>query len=356
MHKLNFVALLAIDATPARQRGGVGPSPPYLHIGDYYPQCTNYVHDATPFPSIAPADEELCGDAYEAEAAADAAAHAGSVDLVYEGRSWQAAYFVPYTVGQLAWSVSSDSKRVTISHLTSGRVGWMAIGLRHPDGKKNGMNGAPVIMAIPGGGAVDGFADVDQYRIDDEQSSFRHWYATDPGADLTDASLEVGEGNCFARATYTLGSFSSEDPFDASTCTDLIWAVSTDSDLASDPLFLARGMHETRGHLRVNFLAADGACAEEAEEDDGAGATDDAPAPPDDGALEPQSKKKSSSSSGPDTALVAGVVVAASVALLALGVAGAYLFRRRAARPDDLAVKGESIEIEEESKEQPATD
>ena len=164
----------------------------------------------------------------------------------------------------------------------------------------------------------------------------------------------MGEGNCFARATYTLGSFSSEDPFDASTCTDLIWAVSTDSDLASDPLFLARGMHETRGHLRVNFLAADGACAEDPEEDDGAGATDDAPDPTDDGALEPQSKKKSSSSSGPDTALVAGVVVAASVALIALGVAGAYLFRRSAAAPDDLAVKGESIE--EESKEQPATD
>ena len=39
-----------------------------------------------------------------------------------------------------------------------------------------------------------------------------------------------------------------------------------------------------------------------------------------------------------------------------LGVAGAYFFRRRAAGPDDLAVKGESTEIEEESKEQPATD
>ena len=82
----------------------------------------------------------------------------------------------------------------------------------------------------------------------------------------------MGEGNCFARATYTLGSFSSEDPFDADACTDLIWAVSTDSDLASDPLFLARGMHETRGHLRVNFLAADGVCDEDPEEDDGAGA------------------------------------------------------------------------------------
>ena len=54
--------------------------------------------------------------------------------------------------------------------------------------------------------------------------------------------------------------------------------------------------------------------------------------------------------------MCAGVAVAASVALLALGVAGANFFRRRAARPDDLAVKGESIEIEEESKEQPATD
>ncbi len=50
-------------------------------------------------------------------------------------------------------------------------------------------------------------------------------------------------------------------------------------------------------------------------------------------------------------------VVAAAVIVLALGVAGAYhLFRRRAAAPDDLAVKGESIEIKEESKEQPATD
>ena len=46
----------------------------------------------------------------------------------------------------------------------------------------------------------------------------------------------------------------------------------------------------------------------------------------------------------------------AHLALLALGVAGAYFFRRRAAGPDDLAVKGESTEIEEESKEQPATD
>ena len=136
-----------------------------------------------------------------------------------------------------------------------------------------------------------------------------------------------------------------------------IWAVSTDSDLASDPLFLARGMHETRGHLRVNFLAADGVCDEEHDgTTDDSDATDDAAAPPDDDALEPQGKKKSSTSSGPDTALVAGVAVAASVALLALGVAGAYLFRRRAAAPDDLAVKGESIAIEEESKEQPATD
>ena len=131
------------------------PSDGFSH-GDYYPQCTNYVHDATPFPSIAPADEELCGDAYEAEAAADAAAHVGSVDLIYKGRSWQAAYFVPYSVGTLSWTLSEDRKKVTVSHLTEGRVGWMAIGLRHPEGKKNGMNGAPVIMAIPGGGAVDG--------------------------------------------------------------------------------------------------------------------------------------------------------------------------------------------------------
>ena len=195
------------------------------------------------------------------------------------------------------------------------------------------MHGAPVVMAIPGGGAIDGFADVDQYRIDAEGSSFRHWYATDPEADLADTALEVGDGSCYARATYTLGSFSSEDPFDASACVDLIWAVSSDSDLASDPLFLARGMHEDRGIVRVNFRAADGVC-------EAANATDD-------GTAGPQSKKKSTSS-GPDTAVVAGVV-AAAVALLVLGVAGVYLFRRRGvdAAPDDVKL----WEYAEEPKE-----
>jgi len=174
------------------------PSDCFTH-GDYYPQCTNYVHDATAAPSIAPADEELCGDVYDVEAQSDAAAHAGAADFVYGGRSWEASYFVPYAVGQLAWTLSEDQKSVTIAHLVEGRVGWMSIGLRNPSGKKNGMHGAPIVMAIPGSGAIDGFADVDQYRIDDEGSSFRHWWATDPEADLTDAALEVGDGNCYAR-------------------------------------------------------------------------------------------------------------------------------------------------------------
>jgi len=131
-----------------------------------------------------------------------------------------------------------------------------------------------------------------------------------------------------------LGSFSSEDPFDASACVDMIWAVSSYSSLASDPLFLARGMHEVRGIVRVNFRAADGVC-------EAANATDD-------GAVEPQRKKKKTTSSGPDTAVVAGVV-AAAVVLLALGVAGAYLFRRRGvdAAPDDAKLG----EYAEESKE-----
>lgn len=49
-------------------------------------RCTAYTHEATAFPSIAPADEEVCDDAYETAAAAAAETRQGVVDLVYEGR------------------------------------------------------------------------------------------------------------------------------------------------------------------------------------------------------------------------------------------------------------------------------
>mmetsp|Transcript_248 Transcript_248/g.753 ORF Transcript_248/g.753 Transcript_248/m.753 type:complete len:761 (+) Transcript_248:114-2396(+) len=229
--------------------------------GDYYPQCTAYTHEATAFPSIAPADEEVCDDAYETAAAAAAETRQGVVDLVYEGRAWE-HWFVPETVGQLAWTLSADQSEVSISHTVEGRVGWMAVGLRNPGGKKNGMNGAPVVMTIPDADEAEGFgrSAVDAYRISETDSSFRHWWNSDPGTDLSDAELFVAEGNCYAEATFTLGSWASSEPFDASACNHLIWAVSTDSSIASDDMFMARGMHETRGIIPVNFTDPAGRC------------------------------------------------------------------------------------------------
>ena len=82
------------------------------------------------------------------------------------GRAWE-HWFVPETVGQLAWTLSADQSEVSISHTVEGRVGWMAVGLRNPTGKKNGMNGAPVVMTIPDADEAEGFgrSAVDAYRL-----------------------------------------------------------------------------------------------------------------------------------------------------------------------------------------------
>ncbi|KAH8043410.1 hypothetical protein JL721_13146 [Aureococcus anophagefferens] len=226
--------------------------------GDYYPQCTSYTHEATAFPSIAPWRGDWRRPAMDVAAAAEA--FDGTVDLVYGGRAWKQSYFVPKTVGSLSWTVAGDA--VTFKQVVDGRVGWMAVGLENPGGKHNGMNGASIVMAIPDA-ATAGLEEVDTYVIGQSSSSFRNWYDSSSGAALRDAALDVAEGACYTAATYTLGSvFHANETVDPTKCVDLIWATSKDSNVASDPLFKARGMHEYRGKISVNLTHPAGACYE----------------------------------------------------------------------------------------------
>lgn len=310
--------------------------------GDYYPQCTSYTHEATAFPSIAPADEGDCGAGFADAVAAAAEAFDGTVDLVYGGRAWEQSYFVPKTVGSLSWTVAGDA--VTFKQVVDGRVGWMAVGLENPGGKHNGMNGASIVMAIPDA-ATAGLEEVDTYVIGESSSSFRNWYDSSSGAALRDAALDVAEGACYTAATYTLGSvFHANETVDPTKCVDLIWATSKDSNVASDPLFKARGMHEYRGKISVNLTHPAGACYEPP-----------APGPTAAPAAAPTAGASSKSSGGGGLPLVAVVAAALGAALLLAAVAGACAWARaRTATDAAEPVKVDKLELakiaDEESK------
>ena len=285
--------------------------------GDYYPQCTSYTHYTAP-PSIAPEDADACAGAYDAHVAASA--YAGGVVLVNQPRAWE-HWLQPTTVGSLAWTLAADRRSVEIRHAIDGRVGWMAFGVETPGGKKNGMCGSPVIMSIPDA-AAGGLRAVGDYRIDAVQSAFRHWSSATAGAGLANAVLEVHDDDCYASTTLSLSAFSTDDPFDADKCWDLIWAVNTDSTIVDNPLFLSRGKHEARGHISVNFSHPEGLCWTDPDADDGGDAAAPAPAP---------AASSESGSSGNTTTIIIAVVVAFGVLLAGAAAYGLYARGRAAA-------------------------
>ena len=324
------------------------PSDGHKH-GDYYPQCTDYTHEATPFPSMAQADEDDCDGLYDAEAAAAAAASDGSVDLVYGGRSWEQAYFTPVTVGKLAWTLS-PSGGVSFTHVVKGAVGWMAFGPENPGGHHNGMNGAPIIMTIPDASSVPGFLDVDSYRIHESSSSFRHWYNTTSGAALSATSVDVAEDRCFAKATMTLASYAEDRPVDVDACEAMIWAVSQDSSLASDTLFMARGMHEYRGKFSLNLSHPEGLCFAPEEDED---AVDD-DHHHDEEHVPSETSKKSSGGGGIDIVVIVVAALAAVLVVAGVVLAGLHCRAAKASPPEakPVAVVDEkAAAVQQETKE-----
>ena len=53
-------------------------------------------------------------------------------------------------VAKLLWSVTDDGQ-VDGKVVFNGGFGFLGLGFAHPGGKHNGMNGASVILATPGG-------------------------------------------------------------------------------------------------------------------------------------------------------------------------------------------------------------
>lgn len=191
--------------------------------GDFYPGCaTNDTEIATPFTTLPdyPRDEAICTNESFTEFAT-AMPYDHQIDLGGSG-----AVFL--------WNVSDGHVLGRIAF--NGLLGFLAIGLANVGGEKNGMHGAHILMAIPGGNysAITGFdlsiePSIHEYQIspNPEQSSFRFWGVND-GTTATarhaDATSELNLTNCFSSFT-----FEAEDikgiPFNLSGVDQLLWSA-----------------------------------------------------------------------------------------------------------------------------------
>ncbi|KAJ8606830.1 hypothetical protein CTAYLR_009176 [Chrysophaeum taylorii] len=297
--------------------------------GDFYPACTDYQHQ-TPVPTISPADETVCGDAFDEQVALDDAAYASRVTMEYAGPAWDPLE-TPIFAGYLYWSINGD--QIDFKQSYPGRIGWFSTGISNPGGDKNGMNGANIVMGIP-------YHDVEvaTYRIDDDNSAFRWWNEpTTSSSDMTLATLDMDANECVTSMTYSISMFNANVSFDlsAGACNILIWGVSTDTQIRYDPNFLQGGYHEVRGHLAIDFTQSDGTCGGTTTPVD----DDETPAPVDDETTEPveevddaassSSSKKKKKSSSSAKGLVAIIVIVVVVFVLLIAAGGFCCFRKK---------------------------
>ncbi|GAX10473.1 hypothetical protein FisN_21Lh172 [Fistulifera solaris] len=202
----------------------------------------------------------------------------------------------------------------------NGLFGYLALGYPSAGGDKNGMHGAEIIMAIPGGNydAAIGFdltmqPSINEYVIDPEKSAFRFW---DTPVSMTDTNVstssssarngnDMGDGysiaydDCFTAITFESMGFHGK-PFNVSGSDHFIWAANGEDYFAA--------YHTNRGHLHVNWLAGEASDHDHAND----GGHDDEPTP----AIPPASTPVASSASIAILAKATSLVTAAMVLLL----------------------------------------
>ena len=181
----------------------------------------------------------------------------------------------------LKWSVQQD--KVVGKLYYDGIFGWLALGITKEGGKKNGMNGGSIIMALPGdqyspvtGLDLDGPASVHEYVIDPVGSAFRHWQTpvnlVNPSPPTTATtrstspkSYQVESTDCFTALSFETSSIN-DIPFNLTGTDNLMWAANTKDFYA--------GYHTARGRMTLEWstgklISLNGVATGDIHQDDG---------------------------------------------------------------------------------------
>jgi hypothetical protein len=193
--------------------------------GDYYPACADpdVQEEDSPFPRLPeyPRAETTCTqENYEAYVNQHEYDH--TIEL-------NANATFMYTL--------EDDHGVNGRLVYNGLFGWIAFGFANPTGDLNGMLGATIIMALPGGNytAFSGLdlsldPTIEEYIIDPENTAFRHWMTPVTATskrqlhEAGPASYEVDSTDCFTSLFFEMSSIHNTK-FNLDGSDDLIWAA-----------------------------------------------------------------------------------------------------------------------------------
>ncbi len=188
--------------------------------GDYYPACSNTTEPVTPYPKLpeSPQDTETCNPAKWSEFT-----NSGDYDHMFNMTTDK-------TAATFQWSVT-DEEKISARLAFNGQFGWLSMGFLNldPDAGHNGMNGANVILALPGneytakdGLNMNGEHNIGEYQISNAGSSFRHWQTPSPRAS-SDFDAQVEYDGCFTSISYNLDNIKGE-AFNITGRDHLLWA------------------------------------------------------------------------------------------------------------------------------------
>jgi hypothetical protein len=192
--------------------------------GDYFLDCidADTAETVTDFPLLEalPRSEELCTNV-------TFTAFASTADYDHS---------VNFGTSTFMWSIVDGMVDGRLAF--DGLFGWLAFGFANLGGGRNGMNGATIIMALPGDNytALDGLdltlaPNVQEYIIDPDASAFRHW--KDPVSAISRAANPTAEAHayestdCFTAITFKTDAIHNVK-FNLAGTDELLWAGNTE--------------------------------------------------------------------------------------------------------------------------------
>lgn len=214
--------------------------------GDFWAACTNTTIEVTDYPEI-PQTPEGFDTSAAWNAFVDDGVYDHSFNLTTEANNGVI----------LKWSVVDQEQGIVKGRLAFNDVfGWLSIGFSYPEGRHNGMNGADILLALPGGNYTPQFglqvpgktlpgtdeisveiskkksaaiatetnpegSSVYEYVINREGSSFRHWSEPTGITSATD-SMNVVVTEYATAMTWETNNINGKK-FNMTGFDDLIW-------------------------------------------------------------------------------------------------------------------------------------